>query len=134
MKPFEYIYYRIYSWNLKKWGVSNMPHINALYLVSLMMFQNLYALALIAQFFGIDFALRTPLPEKEAIVTAFTVVVFNYFHFIRKGQYKSLAKKYSHELPNERRRNAVFVWIYMVMSLLSILILAFAYKSTGPLL
>ncbi len=54
---YKYLYFRIYSWNLKKWGENDMPEWNAVLGVSFTMFINLFVLVLLFQFVGIAVAL-----------------------------------------------------------------------------
>lgn len=108
-----------------------MPHINALYLVSIMMFQNIFSIAQIIEFSGIKIVSVTPTPRIGFFATIFSIVALNYFLFVRHRKYKILAKKYDHESPTEKRRKAVWIWVYMIMSLFSIIGLSYLHRTIG---
>ncbi|MDG5800164.1 hypothetical protein QA597_07370 [Marinilabiliaceae bacterium ANBcel2] len=54
MKIYRYLYYRLYSWNLKTWGEKDLPQWNALFGVSFMMFLNLGLLGFLLQLLGVN--------------------------------------------------------------------------------
>ena len=97
MKLYQYLYYRLYSWNIKTWGNEDMPQWNALYGVSFMMFLNLGLIALLLQSFGIDIFSRESIPKKGIIIIALLILFINYFLFIKNKKYLSLKKKFEKE-------------------------------------
>src|SRR6476661_2690546 len=40
-RAFTYLYYRIYAWNVRTWGESDVPQFNALFGVSFLVFLNI---------------------------------------------------------------------------------------------
>ena len=116
MKLFKYLYYRLYSRNLKKWGVNDLPQWNALFGVSFMMFLNLGLLGLLLQFFGLNIFLRNELPKKELVIIMISLFVMNYFLFIHKVNYRSITKELKKESLKQRRLNTVLLWSYVILS------------------
>lgn len=117
MKIYKYLFYRLYSWNLKTWGENDLPQWNALFGVSFMMFLNLGLFGLLLQFFGVNIFLRNELPKKEVVIIMLSLFVLNYFLFIHKGNYRSITKELKKESPKNRRANTVLIWLYFVLSL-----------------
>lgn len=116
MRLYKYLYYRLYSWNLKTWGESDLPQWNALFGVSFMMFLNLGLVGLLLQFFGVNVFLRSELPKKELITLMLCLFIVNYFLFIHKGTYRSIAKELKKEPPQKRRINTILLWLYVTLS------------------
>lgn len=115
-KLFKYLYYRLYSWNLKAWGEKDLPQWNALFGVSFMMFLNLGIVGLLLQLFGINIFLRNELPKMELAILMLSLFVVNYFQFIYKVNYRSITKELQKESAEKRRINTVFLWLYVVLS------------------
>ena len=97
IKLYKYLYYRLYSWNLKTWGESDMPQWNALLGVSFMMFLNLSLLGILIQFLGLNIFSKNDLPKKEIIILMLGLFVLNYFLFIQKAKYLTLIKELKKE-------------------------------------
>lgn len=116
MRLYKYLYYRLYSWNLKTWGESDLPQWNALFGVSFMMFLNLGLVGLLLQFFGVNVFLRSELPKKELITLMLCLFIVNYFLFIHKGTFKSIVKELKKEPPPKRRINTILLWLYVTLS------------------
>ncbi len=116
MKLYRYLYYRLYSWNLKTWGEKDLPQWNALFGVSFMMFLNLSLLGLLLQFLGVNIFLRYELPKKELIIIMLSLFVINYFLFIHKSNYRSIVKELKKEPLEKRKTNTIFIWLYVILS------------------
>jgi hypothetical protein len=116
MKIYRYLYYRLYSWNLKTWGEKDLPQWNALFGVSFMMFLNLGLLGFLLQFLGVNIFLRDELPKKELIIIMLSLFVVNYFLFIHRGNYRSTVKELKKEPPEKRRINTILIWLYVILS------------------
>jgi hypothetical protein len=116
MKLYKYLYYRLYSWNLKTWGESDLPQYNAMLGVSFMMILNFSIIAGILDMFGIVNIFVEETPKKELVLFFFAVTVLNYFWLVHNGKYKQLGKKYKNESKNVRLRNTLLLWLYVVLS------------------
>ena len=116
MKIYRYLYYRLYSWNLKTWGEKDIPQWNALFGVSFMMFLNLGLLGLLLQLLGVNIFLRDELPKKELVIIMISLFVLNYFLFVHKGNYRSIVKELKKESPEKRRANTILIWLYVILS------------------
>ncbi|SUB88213.1 Uncharacterised protein [Porphyromonas macacae] len=113
---FKYMYYRLFTWNLKKWGRYDCPQGNALIGVSFMMFFNLNALGVLLDLLGCIKYLDGAMSKFE--ITAIFVVIsaVNYFWLMHKGKFLQLVKHYKKESKAERRKNTFILWEYVVIS------------------
>lgn len=116
MKIYKYLYYRLYTWNLRTWGESDFPQYNALVGVTFMMFLNLSLIGIILQFFGVNIFLRDETPKLEIISIMLSLFAFNYFQFVYKSKYIILAKLLKREDLRRRRWNTLFIWLYTIIS------------------
>jgi len=116
MRLYKYLYYRLYTWNLKTWGENDLPQWNALFGVSFMMFLNLGLFAFFFHFMGFNIFLRNELPKKELVIIMLSLFILNYFLFIHKGKYKAIKKEFIKDSPQKRKMNTVLLWLYVVFS------------------
>ena len=116
LKLYKYLYYRLYSWNLKTWGMEDAPQWNALLGVSFMMFLNLLLLGHVLQYFDVNIFLREETPKKEAVAIGVILLGINYFIFIYKNKYKVIENQFKKETKWQRRKNALLLWLYVILS------------------
>ncbi len=116
MKLYRYLYYRLYSWNLKTWGEKDLPQWNALFGVSFMMGLNLGIIAGIIDMIGVVNIFVENTPKKEIIFFAFAILVANYFWLVYNGKYRQIAKEYKNEPKNKKLQNTLFLWLYVIVS------------------
>lgn len=132
MRLYKYLYYRLYSWNLKAWGKKDSPEWNALIGVSFMMGINLSLFLIIIQLlFEIKIILSDNLPKKEIIVVALVILAINYFIFNYKKKYLLIIEKYNNESLKKKRINALLLWLYIILSFVVIGIVLELYKNYG---
>ena len=114
---YRYLYYMLYSWNLKTWGEDDVPEWNALFGVSAMMYWNfgLFPAAILDRIGILPFL--NPIPKKEIIIVTNIILIINYFWLVRKGKYKQIAEEYKKdETKKQRRKNALLLWLYVIVS------------------
>ena len=116
MKLYKYLYYRLYSWNLRQWGKEDAPHWNALLGVSFMMFINLTTIGLLIELMGFNVLLNQKLPTIGIIVIMIIVLIFNYHRLVQNGKFKLIAKEFSKETTKRKRYTAVLLWLYVILS------------------
>lgn len=116
LKLYKYLYYRLYSWNLKTWGKNDLPQYNAMLGVSFMMILNFGIIAGIFDMLGIINIFIEKTPTKEIILFFLMVTILNYFWLVHNGKYKQIAKKYKNEPENKRTRNVILLWLYVIAS------------------
>lgn len=112
---YKYLYYRLYTWNLKTWGENDLPQFNALFGVSFMMYTNLGIVFGILELCGLNIFVKET-PVKEIIIIMFVIVTINYFWLVHKRKYKNIGKNFINESKNKRLRNTFLLWLYLFAS------------------
>ena len=101
LMPYKYLYYRIYSWNLRTWGESDVPEYNALFGVSFLAFLNIMSLfTAIELVTGLRIIDDSRMGKLFWFVAFLGVLVANYFLLvveagINRLQGSSVAKRQS---------------------------------------
>ena len=114
---YKYLYYRIYSWNLRKWGEIDVPQFNALLGVTFLVYLNiitlLIAIQLICRFRILE---QIKLSKIHAIVGIIAIGLINYFIFLYNSKYKQLAKQFKKKTEIEKKRRFLCCSIYVVFT------------------
>ncbi|MDD3738109.1 MAG: hypothetical protein PHP31_02290 [Lentimicrobiaceae bacterium] len=116
MKLYKYLFYRLYTWNLNKWGENDLPQWNAMFIVSSMMFLNLILIGILLQAIGINIFYLEKTPKKEITFIATGLMIMNYFLFIHKGKYLEITRLLEKETPKKRKINTALIWLYVILS------------------
>ncbi len=115
LKQYKYLYYRIYSWNVKKGEESGLSEWKAVIIVSFMMALNLFCLGLLFELLGI---LEEPFPKKFSTPLMLVLIGLNYFLFMHSGKYKLITSECEKESTKKRKKNSIFLWLYTTLSFL----------------
>ena len=113
---YKYLFFRLYSWNLKTWGNEDMPQFNAIIGVTFLMLINC---AIIPALFEPVFKIKlfvTPTPKLLIILIFVAVFCFNYFLLVYKKKYLKIAKEFSIETKYQSRTRAILLWFYVIVS------------------
>ncbi|KKC50447.1 hypothetical protein [Porphyromonas gulae] len=133
MGIFEYMYYRLYAWNLRKWKKSDYPEGNALIGVSFVMSMNVALVLLVLEYAGVIRIMFGEEHQDHRKVLAISIYVISllisYFHFCRKKKYRKLVQKYAHESKKERFWKTLILWLFFLFSLFSGYILVYLMKN-----
>jgi NADH:ubiquinone oxidoreductase subunit 6 (subunit J) len=125
LKQYKYLYYRIYSWNLKK-GEKDISQWKAVVFVSAMMVLNLFLIGLLLKYFGI---LEHPFPKKIATPLTLVLIGLNYFLFMHSGKYKLITREYEKENTKKRKKNTISLWLFIALSFLLPILLMVLIKN-----
>ena len=128
MKIYKYLYYRFYEWLLKTWGSQDIPQWSALLQVSFLMFVNLATIVLLSDILGITNIFNNSISNNEIFVVGNIILIINYFWLMYNGKYKRIAEEYKDEPKNKRLRNALLLWLFVIMSFVVPYFLAVFYK------
>src|SRR5882672_2154348 len=101
LRGYKYLYYRIYAWNLRMWGESDLPQFNALFGVSFLIFLNIMTLLDLVDLCAGRHVV--PFSRPTVIGTVLVVIVIGYFILVHNGKYRTIAKEFSNETPAQRR-------------------------------
>ena len=119
MKLYRYLYYRLYSWSLRK--KRDLPQLNALLGVSLVMAWNLLFLVSAVSRLLLGQGLSAVDKTLGKTVTAISFLVLlgiNYFVFMYKGKYKTMGEDYKDEPRRKKRINTLLLFLYFFVSLI----------------
>lgn len=129
LTPYRYLHYRIYDLQLKAWGEEYVPEFNALFLVSLFCFLNVYFLIdLVSLAAGVNLLKARFFRDVGALFPLFSIVGISYVILLRGGRYKEAAKQFAKESRPARIRNSILCLAYVGVSLL----LAFGWHRWFP--
>lgn len=123
LKFYRYLYYRLYSWNLKTWGKKDIPQWNALFGVSFMICLNLSIIAEILDLLGLNIFIDET-PKLEILIFSFSILIINYFWLVHNGKYIQIAKEYKNESKSKRLHNALLLWLYVILSFIIVVSVA----------
>ena len=125
IKFYQYIYYRIYKWNLRNSGINDLPQYNAMFGLSFLIFFNIYIVPELIQSLT-GFWISFEKDEYKIVVAIFAVIIFiiNYFAFVKNRKYLKLVEKFKDETPAESRRGTIMIIVYIFLSFLTPIIIA----------
>ena len=114
-KGYKYLFFRIYSWNLKKWGEKDLPQYNAMLGVSFLTMMNFFTICIIIDnLFGTKLFLFLINPESKAIIISLLWLILNYRLLLYKKIYKKIKQEF--ECVKDKSRGAFLIWIYILFS------------------
>ena len=96
-------------------------------IVSVFMLLNIFPFAELLQISGVvnifddSFA---KVAKVTIIIVCFLLAAINYFNFVYKGKYKIIVKEFKNEPIGKHRSNTIFLWLYALMSIAVIIVLA----------
>ena len=113
LKPYKYLYYRIYAWNLRVWGESDLPQFNALFGVSFLVFVNMMTLLTAIE---VTTGKRFSISRATTIGTAFAMIVIGYFLLVHNSKYLTIAKEFSGETSAQKKLRFAACVIYVILT------------------
>ena len=121
LRAYKYLYYRIYAWNLRVWGESDMPQYNALFAVSFLVYLNAMTLIVL-----IDLSVGrrfVPLTRPIALALLLIAGVIGYFALVYRAKFRRLSDEFRGETIAQRRRRLIACVAYVGQTFLSIMLL-----------
>ena len=126
MKKLRYFFYRVYSWQLKRYGQVSAPEGAAQLAILFLFIINILTIRGILQIFtGIDI---DPILffSKSTIVCIEFILLFVSYLIIRRTQFcNKLVKEFSFETQRERLKGTIFIWSYTIGSILALFLSAY---------
>jgi phosphatidylglycerophosphate synthase len=124
MKKLDYLYYKIYRANLIG-SAKDIAEFAAMIYVSGLLFANIFVI-------GAFLKKQNILPffftgKRQIIIFMACLFVLNYFLFLHKKRYKKIIERYEQENELRRKRGNLIVWLYVIITFLTIFAVAF-YK------
>lgn len=114
-KAYKYLFYRIYSWNLKTWGEGDVPEYTAILVISLFIGFNLLSLFTFMNLMaGYEIIKISEIPKFYIIIKYLILIFVNYFILVKGGKYMEIAKEFKKENEEERRIRTKLMWSYII--------------------
>lgn len=118
-KAYKYLYYRIYAWNLRMWGESDLPKYNTLFGVSLLICFNIMTLATL-----VEVLVGNHLPDSNVVSIGLlgifiAVLLVSYYLLVHNGKYRTIVKEFNRETPVQRRKRLAAILLYVIGSLVT---------------
>ena len=117
-KIHRYIYYRLYIWNLKSFGERDLPALNALLELSLIIYVNILTIILIIDEVFIAKTIdRLISTQWLAIIMVVFVLLIQYLFLFHKNRHKKIIERYENDQVNGKR-NEVLAFLYVGISII----------------
>lgn len=113
---YKYSFYRMYTWNLIKWGAEDVPEYKAMFIVSLFVSLNIITVGCLFQALGLVKVDFRHLSKPAYISLWLGVVTVLFLLFVYRDKYKIIQEEYKKETLKQRNINSVLVLLYMVAS------------------
>lgn len=114
LRPCKYLFYRLYTWQLRLWGEAELPQFNALFFVSILATLNVYSLFDVIGFLlGINVLKVCGIGKIHAIAIYVAMVGLGYFILVKDERYQKIAKLFKDESLAKRRRNLFLCILYV---------------------
>lgn len=132
-KAYRYLFYRIYVYQLRKYGEGNAPHMAAITAIGGLLYFNLLTIVSIVDVFtGFDFV--TIFHPSNSILIAFALLFMLMLYYIfvrdfkRNHKHKKIIKEFKKEDARIRIKGTIFVWCYTIGTFLGFLLFLFLEK------
>ena len=113
-KAYRYVYYCIYSWNLKQWGKSDIPEFNAMVGIAMLTCVNLLSVPIVIEAMtGYEIFAFPKLCKSILVLGALSFLSFHYFVLYHNGKYKKIIKEFGSESKVQHKRNTFWVGLYI---------------------
>jgi hypothetical protein len=116
IKLYKYLYYRLYTWNLRIWGEKDLPQWNAMFGVSFMMFMNICTIGFLLEVFGFIKIFDRQIPKIIVIIVMLIIFIVNYFQYIHNRGYNTITAEYKNEAVKRKKWNILLIWGYALLS------------------
>jgi hypothetical protein len=122
---YSYFIYRVYSWNLRRWGENDNPSNNAIIGLSSIQCFHLLSLFLIIQIlFNIE--ILDFFQNNKYLIVLLSIIIYliNYIFYIKYNYLDYYCKKFVKEGLQLKKKNTKIITIFVILSILVPIILA----------
>lgn len=115
LDAYQYLFYRIYVWQLSMFGEKENPRFTALLGNSICVAFNLLALHIIFQFvMGYDYRIE----KIYGVIGTLLIIFINYFLLLYGNKSRAIIAKFSAESEIQRKRRTIYCWGYVLATFL----------------
>ncbi|HRO41427.1 MAG TPA: hypothetical protein PL009_01240 [Flavipsychrobacter sp.] len=130
MEFFKYLFYRIYTWDLKNWGSNNQSSLNAILGTSFLMGLNVEIVHMIILMVFYEPPFPSLTDNFSKIVIAFIGIILllmNYLLMVKDKKYRKIVAEFQHETIEKRKKGTIKVGVYIFLSFAIPIIIAVLY-------
>lgn len=110
-EAYQYLFYRIYVWQLSMFGEQNDPKFVGMICNSMFLGVNLLTLVVI---FKIITSYKFRIEEGYAVIGMLLLYIINYFLLLYDNKSKAIIAKFSKESEIQRKRRTIWCWVYVI--------------------
>lgn len=111
---FEYLYYKIYKWQLSWFGESWDPEFKAVVGIAILQsFTSLIILIIAEIIFKVHIIFAYKYPKLLGAFYYFILMFISYLLYMRKGKYLEIEKKYRNKSKNKLKNKSRLMWCYV---------------------
>ena len=114
IRAYKYLYYRIYEWQLKRFGKGDNPEFTALLGNSLLLFTNLVTLVI---FFEIITGRVFRIENSYAIIAMIIIIATNYYIFLYKNKFNTIISSFELESGLQKKSSTIWCLVYVTITL-----------------
>ena len=123
MEIYKDLFYRLYKWNVSAFGKEDLPALNALLEISLVLYGNLISIyQVIKASTGFNFGEFIGFSKLLIAFFSLCLLAINYFLLVYNGKLQRVIEQRSNESPDQMRNGDVRLGIYIMSSLLILFI------------
>ncbi len=116
-KFFKYLYFRIYMWNLRKWGKIDAPEYNAMFGVAMLILINILSIPLVIEVIsGYRFFSFPELNTAILIIILLIYLSLHYFIWIYDKRFEKIIKEFQTEKIPQQKKGTFLLWFYVVLT------------------
>jgi len=130
---YKYLYYRLYKWNLKTWGKSDGAEFNASLGIAMLIGAHLSIILIIIDivypvFFN-NQEFLSGFPKILLMGIMGVLIIISYFWFVYKKRYLKIVEKYKDETNKQKLVRGLFLFLFIILTIGIILLLAYIGKN-----
>jgi hypothetical protein len=114
---YRYIFYRIYRWALSAHGERDLPHVTALFLLTLSVFMNLMTLAVVLGLAGLRILDNAEQAKQVGVVVLVGLALANYRYLVHGKHLSNLLEEFENHTAEWGARSGSYVAAYVLGSL-----------------
>lgn len=117
LRGYQYLFYRVYMWQLRLWGKSCSPEISALCAINFLILANFLTFMQITQIVtGYNYqSIHLSTIQGLFLLTVFMAILCKIF--LRKNKYLIFIKEFEREKKISSIRGSILIWCYIISTI-----------------
>jgi|SRR5688572_9034540 len=120
---YKYLFFKLYSWNIEAFGKRELPTLNALLHLSLLMYINLMTTLLVVEMLvGITLINFEEVSVTVLVILSLSVLAINYFGLVYNSRLQGIIDLYANESDEKKKSGNITLGWYIGLTILTLLI------------